>query len=337
MKSERRHELESNELAEMLSEKAVEWAPYFKYFVAGAVVLVVASVAIAVKRGQDEGRTEAAWAEYFAASEMSDVEGLREIADRFSGTEAAAWAMQSLGDIQVATGSNDLFFDKESARKRLEDAKQAFTEAIRRTGETSLEQRAHMGLAQAYEALNQLDDAKAEYDTVINGWPDTALAQAALDRRTVLEDPETVQFSDWFAKYEPPKKDAIDSVMEGGAGIRPPTASDDLPDVPELSLPTVDALEQPKGMDLDAPQSGVEPPEESDADSQESAAEGPAANNTAAEEHEAKESAAREAASDANDPDSSEAAGDKAGDKAGEAGDKAGEAGEAGDKAATDE
>ena len=102
MKTDRRHELQTNELADWLGEHAKQYLPYAKTGIGIAVLIIAALFAFNIMRGQKEGRRVGSWNEYFTASELADLEGLREIAQRYKGTEAAAWALQSAGDIESA-------------------------------------------------------------------------------------------------------------------------------------------------------------------------------------------------------------------------------------------
>jgi hypothetical protein len=261
MKTERRHELQTNELADWIGVHTEKVKPYMKTII-GVTVLVIAGLfAIAMMRGQRQGRSQAAWTEYFAAAEMGDLEGLREIASRYQGTEGAAWAMQTVGDIEAASAARDLYVNKNDGREGLLLAKEAYTEAISASQESMLLQRAHMGLAQVYESMGEFDQADTEYQLVADTWPDSAIAKEALDRMRFLTDPSTVEFSQWFANQEPFKEDAMRQVLQGSAGLKPPSPNDDLPDIPELSLPSADELQRPIEMEMTPPETGVEEPE----------------------------------------------------------------------------
>ena len=263
MKTERRHELQTNELADWIGVHAARVKPYLKTIIGISVLAIAALFAMAMMRGQRQGQLEAAWTEYFALAQLQDLTGLRELASKNQGTEPAAWAMQSVGDIESATGATNLLIDRNDAGKHLRDAQEAYTEAINGSKEPILLQRAHMGLAQVHESLGAFDNAKSEYDLIANTWPDSAIAKEALDRKRFLETPSTAKFAAWFAQQEPPKREAIDEVLQGGAGIQPPAPSDDLPDIPELSLPSADELERPAELEI-APPPAVEDPAKGD-------------------------------------------------------------------------
>lgn len=270
MKTERRHELQTNWLADWIGVHTEKVKPHAKTLIGIAVVAVAGMFAIALVRGQSEGRQAAAWTQYFSAAEMSDVEGLRDVAARYQGTEAAAWALESAADIEAATGARNLYFDREAAQEHLILAKEAYLQALEASKEVMLLQRAHMGLAQVYESLNQFDEAKSEYALVVARWADSAMAKEASDRMRVLEDPSTKQFYEWFLAQDP-----LPTTPPPSPAIKPPSVYDDLPDDPDLSLPGRDDLAAPEGSDLSPPEAVEDPQRESEMETEDAEAEQP--------------------------------------------------------------
>ncbi len=251
MKTERRHELQTNELADWLGEHAKQYMPYAKTGIGIAVLIVAGLFALNVMRGQREGQRIGSWNEYFNAVQFTDLEGLRSIADRYQGTEAAAWALQSVGDIESATAARVLLAQPAEAKNRLESARDAYLQAIQASRDPMLLPRAHMGLAQVYESLNDFDNAKKEYETVINKWGSTSLAEEAADRLALVNMPSTKEFYDWFLQQKPRTPPAA---PDSGLNLTPPTTTDDLPRDPDLSLPAEGDLVKP----IDE---GMQPPE----------------------------------------------------------------------------
>jgi tetratricopeptide (TPR) repeat protein len=249
MKTERRHELQNNDLLEWAGKYVKDVEPHAKTIVGIAIIVAVGLLAMMFMRQRGKASAERSWTGYFAAVGQSDLEGLHEVAKKYPGTAAGAWAMQSAADINLATGTVNMYTDRAEALERLKSAQNDYQQAQERAKSDLLKQRSMMGLAQTHEALNEFEHAEGIYDEVINSWPDTAIAKLAGDRLSVLRNPETKQFYDWFMAQDiQPPADPL-----GGMQIKAPSIYDDLPSDPNLSMPTADSLLDERSM---------EPPEE---------------------------------------------------------------------------
>lgn len=243
----------NNELAELASKYADEVRPYAKKIVGVAIIVAVALLAAMFLRQRSQLNEERSWTSYFAAVGQSDLDGLYEVADTYPRTAAGAWALQSAGDINLATGTVNLYSDRAEARERLQTAQKNYQQARQQAADDLLKQRSLMGLAQVHEALNEFESAEEIYAQVTNTWPGTTIAQVASDRMAVLGNPETKQFYDWFMaqEVEPPKNPLGDLQLDL------PSVYDDLPGDPKLSVPADDALERERELML-PPETGVD-------------------------------------------------------------------------------
>ncbi|MEM8679998.1 MAG: hypothetical protein AAGF97_11645, partial [Planctomycetota bacterium] len=224
MKTEERHQLQKNELADWLGEHAASIQPYLKTLIGVAILVLVGFLALNVMRGQNEGRNEAAWSGFFDAQVTNDPDAAKEVARRFPNTQAAAWAWQWAGDFELAESSSLAFTDRAEYREGLEASQEAYEAALNANPPTLIEQRARLGLAQVYEGLDELEKAQETYQQIVTRWPATAASQKASERIAFLEYPETKQFSRWFAQQKPSQQ-----VPQPPSGISGPSALDDLP------------------------------------------------------------------------------------------------------------
>lgn len=263
MKTERRHELQKNDLVELLSTNASSFEPIIKIAV-GALLLLVAIYFVTTtmkKRGKEAAAQS--WDEFRMAATEQDMVGLREVADNYPGTEAAGWGLQTAGDLSLATGSMAMYGNRDIAMERLKEARDDFEGALKISGSAKtplLKQRALLGLAQANEALNDFPAAEDCYERVIKSWPDAAIAKSAESRLAFLKQPATQEFYAWFVKQElapPPPIRPVD-----GGSIAPPSVYGDLPKSETLKLPGLDDLGGPDagGDDLAPPESGGSEP-----------------------------------------------------------------------------
>lgn len=191
--------------------------------------------AVNAMRGNQAKRAERSWDEYFLSANEADIIGLRDVSSRYRGTKAAVWALQSAGDVGLASGSQAMFTDREEAKSLLSTALDDYSAALKAAKTPMLKQRATMGLAQSYEALNDFHNAATQYESLIKSWPDSSLAKSAQERLASLQDPSTKKFYDWFCKQEP--KSASGDALDGGPAVQSPQPYGDLPANPDLKLP----------------------------------------------------------------------------------------------------
>ena len=212
MKTERRHELAKNDLADWLGERIEALRPYsgaVSASVLAAAVLIFAGVVWYQKR---EATASQAWEEYFSALEQPDpnksFERLEQVADDYpADSPAALWSRLSLADSQLSKGVDELFKDRTSARKALDDAIDHYRAVVETAPAGSLlAERATFGLAEAYESKNDLEQAREHYREVLAEWPDGAFSSMAKSRLDDLDRKSTKDFYDWFAKQSPINK-----------------------------------------------------------------------------------------------------------------------------------
>ena len=106
MKTERRHELQTNELADWIGVHAERVKPYLKTIIGISVLAIAALFAMAMMRGQRQGQLEAAWTEYFALAELQDLTGLRELASQLPRHGAGGLGDAIGGRYRIGDGSN---------------------------------------------------------------------------------------------------------------------------------------------------------------------------------------------------------------------------------------
>src|SRR6266481_3614289 len=102
MKAERRHELKHNQLAVFVLGG-------FWYF-----------------SGESHAKARA-WSQYFEAfNEREPQKVLQNLATEQSGSKAAWWALEAVGDMNLGEGAALLYSDRKEATKRLVAAKDAY-------------------------------------------------------------------------------------------------------------------------------------------------------------------------------------------------------------------
>jgi hypothetical protein len=224
MKSERRHELQHNELAEWLAKSFETIKPYQNIILAAVLVVLIAMLGYTLLSRQSAAQATEAWDELNTVIEGGNVAKLAQVIDSYPDTNVAHTAAVVLADDHLGEGCRQLFVNKATARDELSKAVN-FYESVRKKGPaSSLLERATFGLARAKEAKGELGPAEQLYEEVAAKWPKGTYAAAASQRAADLKRPATKSFYDQFAKFDPKP------AFSGGQGERP---SFDLNSVPD--------------------------------------------------------------------------------------------------------
>ena len=271
MKTESRQEEQQNALVELFGTQGAALRPYLKAIIGGFLLAIALLFAFNSMKANQKKRAAAGWSEYFQAASEADIEGLREVAESYRGTEAGAWAIQSAGDIGLATGSRYMFTDRASGLEYLQGAEEDFKSAMTMAKSDMLKERALFGLAQSQESLNEFEGAASSYKKLIDTYPKSPLADSAKENLALLEKPSTKKFYDWFFAQNPVPKSPTGNPLDpvGGMGIKPPSPYGDLPSDPTTSLPS-DSLLGGSGLMAPSEGSSEESTEESAANKEES-------------------------------------------------------------------
>ncbi len=204
MKTQRRHELQTNELADWLGKKIEAIRPYTKAMLGVAVVLAAGLFAVFFLSTHKSREQASSWQQLYASMLARDVDKLEQLAQENGDSAAGLWAAQNAANVLFEEGTRLLHIDRANANRQLGRARNAYQSVIDQTQDDLLKPRAILGLAQCYEALNNFAEADKQYSRVIEGWPGTAVAALARERRAFLQQSSTREFLAWFDRQEPP-------------------------------------------------------------------------------------------------------------------------------------
>lgn len=208
MKTERRHELKHNELADALGSEIDYLRPYYKTIVGVLIAVAVVGVTIAILSNQRSANNVAAWGSFYDVVADGNSEKmpakLDSLAKAYSGTAAAAWAELAAGDLKLQSGSAKMFSDRNEAEKDLGQAKQHFEGVLKEGGkQPMLLRRAKFGLAQTLETMNTPEEAQPLYEELAKDNPEDAFGKAATERLAQLKRLNDKQWYAWFDGYKP--------------------------------------------------------------------------------------------------------------------------------------
>ena len=198
MKSERRHELQTNYLADHLGTAVQTSRPYAMWVAIGIAAVVVLAIAYGIYTTQSAKANAEAWGDYYFNMGAGDAEVFQQVAEDHPNTAAANWAMQAWADNQLLLGLDQIYTNRKQAETTLEGAIDAYEGIIKSARETELKNRASIGLAQSYEALGKLDEATRYYQQVTSSSQD-GFAGLAAQRLAWIKSGEGKSFYDWFA------------------------------------------------------------------------------------------------------------------------------------------
>ncbi len=148
MKTERRHELQTNVLADWLGLQIERFEEYGRLIVGVLIAGIVLIGLYSYMRTQSAYRNEQGWQRYFAAmddmAQKGDAEPLTQLAEspEFSGTPVGEWAVLSLADYHLREGIGQLFTDRPAATKSLRSAVDGYNFIVDRSKSPMLEERA---------------------------------------------------------------------------------------------------------------------------------------------------------------------------------------------------
>jgi hypothetical protein len=257
MKSQRRHELEKNELADWIAKVYKRFQPYEKLVLGVVIVALVVLVVYSIGARWSSARSAEGWTRFDEALSLGvGPTNFENVAEEYPNSDAGHWAAVMAADAYLAAGCEQLFVNKADAFRDLKAAVGHYMRVLDRSGHRMIRERATWGLARALEAMardrKELDRAAEQYEKIFTEWPEGAYAEAARRRYEDLNRPSTLDVYQRFAKYEP--KPAFQD-EPGTPGERPPFNIDSLPDDAPLFEPSID-------LDLDGPSSAMPEPAE---------------------------------------------------------------------------
>jgi predicted negative regulator of RcsB-dependent stress response len=206
MKSERRHELQHNALADWLAKSAESIKPYQNLLFAAVVVVLVAAVGYTLWSRESAAQTTRAWDEVNTAVESGNPPQLVKVIENYPNSNVAHMAAVVLADFYLAEGCDRLFTNKATAQQELTKAIELYQAILEQSRVPTLLERATFGLARARESKGTVDEIKqAEklYEEVAANWPNGAYTAAATQRRKDLERPATKVLYDDFRRFDP--------------------------------------------------------------------------------------------------------------------------------------
>jgi predicted negative regulator of RcsB-dependent stress response len=203
MKSERRHELQHNELAEWLFKTGEQLKPHQNLIMAVIAAVAVAIIGYTWWTRHTASRINQGWTELGRAMDAGSPDLFAAIADEYPDTVVGQTAAVLLGDVRLSAACNQRFASATLAQRELKAAQDSYAKVLENNLSETLRERATYGMARVRETDGQLDAAKQLYSDLVTQWPSGAFAAAAKQRLADFKDPETKLMFASLHKYEP--------------------------------------------------------------------------------------------------------------------------------------
>ncbi|MBL7139763.1 MAG: hypothetical protein ISS74_02540 [Planctomycetes bacterium] len=258
MKSQRRHELQTNELADALGRLIERARPHSNAIAIGAglvIIAIIVLIAIPLMRGRAEAAAESAFA---LAIQAPGPEPLEHFLEQYPGAVPSPAARLALADrllASVAAGMVDTA-DPAKAQTALAEAEGLYTDVA--AASSHLVPLARTGLALVALERGDLDQGRSLLKEVTETWPESVAAARAKVHLGMLADYKPVTFSDEPLEAPTPpavEKPAAPAVEEPetpavtpapGEGATPPSEGEPAP-TPDAPAPPAGDASVPKG------------------------------------------------------------------------------------------
>ena len=210
MKADRRHELQTNELASWIANQYQKHRGHLPAVLWGAVAVCAAVVLVGVWSSRQGGSAAVAWEEFYQIGNLDAKvrpKRLKELAERFPNTEIALWAQLDRADQLCFDGHAKLEMDRGIAVDYLREAQQTYAAILLdQKALPEMIHRAAMAEAKCWELLGDRAKAIDTYRSAAKrfGGKYSELTKDANSRASELEQPEAAEFYKWLAEYKPP-------------------------------------------------------------------------------------------------------------------------------------
>jgi hypothetical protein len=235
MKSEERHQLETNVLASELDKRIEQVKPMIGWIVLAVLAVTGVVLVWGVVSSLHEQREAAAWNGFYLAAGSGDAAQLEPLIEEYPTSTAAGWARQIVADSDLQKGTEALLVDKDEANELLKKAVEGYEQLLADSTDASLQARSQIGLAQAYESLGEVEKAVEAWEEVAKDTSSEAFSKFAKGRIEWLASSQAKSFYQWFGNFKPEPKPQINI----------PSDLNSLPTSPDIKLPELTPFTPP--------------------------------------------------------------------------------------------
>lgn len=292
MKTERRHELQKNDLADIVGGEIDYVKPYLKTIVGVVIAALAIGFTIAFLSNQQAAKNATAWGDFYKVVAMPSAEDFEQFGKDHTNTQAGAWALLSAADLKLRAGAFRMFDDRKTAEEDLTEAKKLFETAMKEgASQPMIRRRAQLGLGETNETLNDPEAAEKIYAAIVKEDANDPFGKAAAERLANLKRLNDQQWYAWFAEFKPapPVDPRTGSPLDinnlpGRDNLRTPGSDLNLPNLLEQGIRDLDKQDGDIKLPSDLAPPANSPTEEKKADEEQQPAETPATEEKKTEE-----------------------------------------------------
>ncbi len=307
MNSDRRHQLENNDLAEKVLAFFDKIQPYITPVLLGILVCFVAYLGLIVYQNNQNQYSATVCDGIY--SNLDNAAKLEEIGQS-AGAGLGDWAFTLAGNTRLINASRSLPDNKAAAIVELEQAESDYSTVTKVANAEEVLQMAMYGLARTYEQRAAIDPTKADYikkaaetyTSLAKKWPAGMYAKLSTSRAAALSDETVVKLLADYSKYEKTQPEAgqrndipLDINAPAPTDVEVKADVDVAPldpaDAPKVDEPKAD---EPKAEEVKAEEPKAEESKAEESKAEESKAEEPKAEEVKADEPKAEEPKAEE-------------------------------------------
>lgn len=229
MKSEHRHELQTNELGKAVERLGTFMEVHGNRLMIGVLVVGLAAFVALFWYRRENLKRAAAWQEFAIAVRSHDVNEYHDVWSRHKGMPAGLWAAVHEGEDWLTQGVQSMFRNVEKGTSELEKSRDAFQVVLKDRGAPpEVRERALIGLGHALESLSSGNESETieTYEKLLKEFPDSIYKEEAQARVAQLKQ-NGPGFYTWFSKYPRPKPTEKLPHDKGTSGV----SDDDLEDI----------------------------------------------------------------------------------------------------------
>ena len=183
--------------------------PYWAHALLGVLTIILAGVLWSVWSGMQQENAAAQWQELNNAITQADLtrdpSSLKEMAANFDGEAAGNWAWLMAADDEFNRGVTMLPNDRVGGFKlvsRAAESVQKVIDAAATSKTPEVQQRSLFMMGQIKETLGEFDEAKKQYQTLLEAAPETPFAEHAKRGVSRCSNPEIAAFYKKFREFE---------------------------------------------------------------------------------------------------------------------------------------
>ncbi len=206
MKSEHRHDLQTNDLSKVIAQAGEFLQKNGQSLLIGLVAVIALVIAIAVYSSRSDTESAESWARLAAARLAEDY---AKVADDYDGTSAGAWARLQASELNLEQGIQVAFTNRPNDIAEISELKQAkkgFDSLLSNSSVPStVRERALLGMARYLETTcdGNTDQAIRAYKQFVSEFKNSSQKRIAEERIEALGTQSAQEFYAWFYDQHP--------------------------------------------------------------------------------------------------------------------------------------